>query len=140
MSKRIVYIDRDLARRERYCQALAGAGLKTTGFGSGMAGINHLVIHPASGVILDSGSFEANSPAPSVQRMAREITKADAFVPLILLCERGEVIDAEASAAADGVLQYPLAPERLVEIVTGILSEPLRERVQRKSRYIFAFR
>lgn len=141
MSDQLAYIDRDAIRRESFCRALAAAGFYLTQFESGRPAVHHLLTQPVHGVIVDWGSsHEPKSPLPAGKRVVQEITRADAFVPLILLCDRSEVLEHDTSAATDIVLRYPVPTRQLVDTVKGVLSETLRERVQRKSGYIFAFR
>jgi hypothetical protein len=49
-------------------------------------------------------------------------------------------LDTETVAAADLVLRRPLTHRQMIDGVRTVLEETLRERAQRKSGYIFAYR
>lgn len=141
MSKRIVLIDRDTIRRSQLRDALSNEGFEVADFESGKDALKHLLFESVNAVLLDYGSsYEPQNPVASGKRMVKEITNVDAFVPLILLCDRCETLDFEAVAAADLVLRRPLTDRRAIEGLQTVLGETLRERAQRKSGYIFAFR
>jgi len=141
MSKRIVLIDRDNIRREQVKNALSNAGFDVTEFDAGKDAVKHLLFSSVHAVLLDYGSsFEAENPLPAGKKIVQEITKVDAFVPLILVCDRCDTLEHETSAATDLVLRRPLSASQLLNGVHTVLGETLRERTQRKSGYIFAFR
>ena len=141
MSKRIVLIDRDHLRREQLASALARHGCEVADFDAGRDALQHLLFSSVSAVLLDySSAFESHNPVPAGKRMVQEITNVDAFVPLLLICDRCDTLDPETSAAADLVLRKPVTTKQIVDGLATVLSETLRERAQRKSGYIFAFR
>lgn len=141
MSKKIVLVDRDAIRRKQSSNALIEEGFEVTEFEAAKDALNHLLFSSVSAVIVDYGSaYEPQSPMPEGKRVVQEIVNVDAFVPLMLICDRCETLDAETAAAADLVLRRPLTHRQLIGGVRTILEETLRERAQRKSGYIFAFR
>ena len=141
MSKRIIFIDRDSARREEFSNFLSGEDFDVTGFESGKDALRHLLFRPVSAVVLEYGSsYEPGNPVPAGRRIVREITDMDAFVPLVLLCDRCEALEHDTSGPADIVLRHPITPRQLSDALKLLLGETLRERAQRKSGYIFAFR
>ena len=141
MASRILVIDRDSLRREAYAKGLQAAGYRAETFESGSEGIRFLLGNVTDGVVVDFGcSYEPRNPVSAGKRIVRELTQADAFVPLILLCERSDDLDHETSAGADMILRHPVSNRALTDTVAGLLKETLRERAQRKSGYIFAFR
>jgi DNA-binding response OmpR family regulator len=141
MSKKIVLIDRDAIRRAQLSSALAREGFEVTEFEAAKDALNHLLFSSVSAVIVDYGSgYEPQSPVPDGRRVVQEIVNVDAFVPLLLVCDRCETLDTETVAAADLVLRRPLTARQLIDGVHTVLEETLRERAQRKSGYIFAFR
>jgi DNA-binding NtrC family response regulator len=141
MSKRVVLIDRDGIRRQQLQAALSAAGCEVTEFEAGKDALKHLLFSSVNAVVLDYGaSYEPSSPIPAGKRIVEEITNVDAFVPLIVVCDRCDTLEPETSAAADLVLRRPITPKQVVDGVNTVLGETLRERAQRKSGYIFAFR
>ena len=141
MSKRIIFIDRDSARRERSSESLLADGFEVTGFDSGQDALKHLLFRPVNAVVLDyASSYDAVNPVPAGRRIVQEIMQMDAFVPLILLCDRCDVLEHDTSGPADIVLRHPVTPRQLSDAIKMVLGETLRERAQRKSGYIFAFR
>jgi hypothetical protein len=77
---------------------------------------------------------------PSGKRIVEEITDFDAFLPLVLICDRGDVLDDRIVAAADLVFRHPVIGSALVNAFKDLLSESLRERTQRKTNCLFVFR
>jgi DNA-binding response OmpR family regulator len=141
MSKKILLIDRDALRRSQLRAELAKTGFEIMENEAARAALNQLLFHSISAVVLDYGSsLEPQSPVSAGRRIVKEIVEIDAFVPLLLICDRCEKLDHETAAAADVVLRRPLAKGQVAETLQAALSETLRERVQRKSGYIFAFR
>jgi hypothetical protein len=110
-------------------------------FESGKDAIKHLLFNSINAVVLDYGSsYEPGNPMPSGKRIVEEIGNIDAFVPLVLVCDRCDTLDHETSAAADLVIRRPMAARQLIDGMLTVMGETLRERAQRKSGYIFAFR
>lgn len=141
MSKKIVLVDRDAIRRAQLSSALARERFEVTEFGSAKDALNHLLFSSVSAVIVDYGSgYEPHSPVPDGRRVVQEIVNVDAFVPLLLVYDRCETLDTETVSASDLVLRRPLTQRQLIDGVHTVLEETLRERAQRKSGYIFAFR
>jgi DNA-binding response OmpR family regulator len=141
MPKKIVLVDRDPMRRAQVGNALSRERLDVTGFEAGRDAVKYLLFNSVSAVILDYGSaYERQSPVPDGKRIVREIIQVDAFVPLVLVCDRCESLDHETASATDLVLRRPMTDRQLVDGVQTVLGETLRERAQRKSGYIFAFR
>mgnify|MGYP003574929170 CR=1 FL=1 len=141
MSKRIILIDRDDIRRGQLANALSKEGAEVTGFDAGKDALKHLLFSSVNAVVLDyRSSYDPQNPVPAGKRMVKEITSVDAFVPLILICDRCDTLSHETSAAADLVLRRPMTTQQLVGGIQAVLGETLRERAQRKSGYIFAFR
>ena len=141
MPKRILLIDRDNLRRVQLASALARHGCEVAEFDAGRDALQHLLFSSVTAVLLDySSSFESHNPVPAGKRMVKEITTVDAFVPLLLICDRGDTLDPETTAAADLVLRKPVTTKQVIDGLETVLSETLRERAQRKSGYIFAFR
>ena len=141
MSKQIIYIDRDCIRRGQASEALLKEGYEVTEFEAGKDALKHLLFSSVTAVILDYGSgSEPQNSMPAGKEMVKEIVDVDGFVPLILICDRSDLLDHETSAAADLVLRRPITARQLVDGVRTVLGETLRERAQRKSGYIFAFR
>lgn len=140
MSKKIILIDRDSMRRRQLRDALSKE-FTVAEFEAGREALQHLLFNTVKAVVLDYGSsFEAENPVPDGKRMVREIVHVDAFVPLVLLCDRCETLEHETVAAADLILRRPLTDRQIANGLHGVLEETLRERAQRKSGYIFAFR
>jgi hypothetical protein len=103
--------------------------------------LKHLLFSSVGAIILDYGSaFEPQNPVPDGKRIVQEIVQVDGFVPLILICDRCETLDHETVAAADLILRRPITDRHFIDGVHTVLGETLRERAQRKSGYIFAFR
>ena len=141
MSNKIIFIDRDSARRKAFGEALRSEGYHVAEFACGRDVVSHLLSNTVNGIVVDHGSsFEANNPVPDGKRTVQEIVEIDAFVPLILVCDRYDELDHETSSAADMILRRPLTPEQVISGVNTALSETLVQRTQRKSRYIHAFR
>ena len=141
MPKKIVLVDRDIIRRAQLSNALAKEGFEVSEFEAAKNALNHLLFSSVSTVIVDYGSaYAPQSPLPDGKRVVEEIVNVDAFVPLLLICDRCETLDAETVAAADLVLRRPLTHRQLIDGVHTVLEETLRERAQRKSGYIFAYR
>lgn len=141
MSKTIILIDRDPLRRSPLTGALSRERFDVAEFEAGKDALKHLLLNSVSAVILDQGSaYESKNPVPEGKRIVQEIVQLDAFVPLILICDRCEILDHETAAAADLVLRRPITARRLIDGLHTVLGETLRERAQRKSGYIFAFR
>ena len=141
MSKRVVLIDRDPIRRAKWSRAFSDNGFEVSEFEAGKDAVKHLLFSSVNAVVLHySSSYDPAVPISAGKRIVQEITDVDAFVPLIVVCERCDALEHGTSAAADVVLRDPVAPRQLVEGVKGILAETLRQRAQRKSGYIFAFR
>jgi len=141
MSKKIVLIDRDPIRRGQLSNALAKERFEAAEFEAGKDAVNHLLFSSVSAVIVDyNSSYEPQSPVPDGKRIVQEIVNVDAFVPLLLICDRCETLDMETVAAADLVVRRPVTQRQLIDGVHTVLEETLRERAQRKSGYIFAFR
>jgi len=141
MAKKILFVDRDPIRRTQLSTALAKEGFDVIEFEAAKDALNHLLFSSVSAVIVDYGSaYEPQSPLPDGKRAVQEIINADAFVPLLVVCDRCESLEAETVAAADLVLRRPVTHRQLIAGVHTVLEETLRERAQRKSGYIFAFR
>lgn len=141
MSKQIVLIDRDAIRRGQLTLALSKEGFQVAEFESGKDGLNHLLFSSVKAVVLDySSAYEPKNPVPNGKRLVKEVTDVDAFVPLILICDRCENLDHDTAAAADLVLRRPVTNKQIIDGLQVVLGETLRERAQRKSGYIFAFR
>ncbi|MGN6386889.1 MAG: response regulator [Verrucomicrobiota bacterium] len=141
MSKKVLIIDRDPIRRSNWSGALENEGFSVSHYESGNEALKHLLFHSVNAIILEYGAAMAvNSPISEGAKVVKEITEVDAFVPLILVCDRSEELKHETSAAADLVLRHPLTATSLATSMRTILSETLTERAQRKSRYIYAFR
>jgi DNA-binding NtrC family response regulator len=141
MRKKIVLVDRDTVRRRQLSNALAKEGFETSEFEAAKDALNHLLFSSVSTVIVDYGcAYEPRSPIPDGKRVVQEIVNVDAFVPLLLICDRCETLDTETVAAADLVLRRPLTHRQLIDGIHTVLEETLRERAQRKSGYIFAYR
>jgi len=110
-------------------------------FESGKEALDWLLFNSTSAVLLDYGSScETGSPVPAGKKLVQEIVSVDAFVPLMLICDRGDVLGLETSAAADLVVRRPITARQIAESLKMLLGETLRQRAQRKSGYIFAFR
>lgn len=141
MSKNVVLIDRDKMRRTQLKSALSKEEFAVAEFEAGRNALQHILFNTVKAVLLDYGSsYEADNPVPSGKRLVQEIVHVDAFVPLVLLCDRCEMLDHETAAAADLVLRRPLTDRQIADGLRAVLEETLRERAQRKSGYIFAFR
>ena len=141
MSNKIVFIDRDGVRRKAFAEALRSEGYNVAEFACGKDAVSHLLSNTVNGIVVDHGnSIEVNNPVPDGKRIVKEIVDVDAFVPLILICDRCDELDHETSSAADMILRRPLTPVQLISGVNTALSETLVQRTQRKSRYIYAFR
>lgn len=141
MPKTIILVDRDPMRRAQISNALSRERFDVTEFEAGKDALKHLLFSSVSAVILDYGSaYEPQNPVPNGKRIVQEIVQVDAFVPLVLICDRCETLDHETVAAADLVLRRPIIDRQLIDGVHTVLGETLRERAQRKSGYIFAFR
>ena len=141
MPKKIVLVDRDIIRRAQLSNALAKEGFEVSEFEAAKNALSHLLFSSVSTVIVDYGSaYAPQSPLPDGKRVVEEIVNVDAFVPLLLICDRCETLDTETVAAADLVLRRPLTHRQLIDGVHTVLEETLRERAQRKSGYIFAYR
>ena len=69
-----------------------------------------------------------------------EITDCDAFLPLAVTCDRGDVLDDWPVAFADLVLRHAVTGSALVNAVQDSLNESLRERAQRRTNCVFLFR
>jgi FixJ family two-component response regulator len=139
--REILLIDRDHVRRRTFTEALAHGGFQVAHFESGNLGLKHLLAHPVRGVVLEhSSSYDPSTPVPSGKRIVEEITDCDAFLPLMVICDRGDVLDDRTVAAADLVLRHPVAGAALVDALKDLLSESLRERAQRKTNCVFMFR
>jgi DNA-binding NtrC family response regulator len=139
--KEILLIDRDHVRRREFTDALTREGFEVAQFESGNLGLKHLLANPVSGVVLEySSSYDSRTPLPSGERIVEEITDCDAFLPLALICDRGDVLDNRTVAAADLVLRNPVTGSALVNALEDLLSESLRERAQRKTNCVFMFR
>jgi DNA-binding response OmpR family regulator len=141
MLKNIVLIDRDKIRRGQLRNAISKEGFAVAEFEAGRDALQHILFNSVNAVALDFGSsYEPENPVAAGKRMVQEIVNVDAFVPLVLLCDRCETLDHETAAATDLVLRRPLADRQVADGLRTVLEETLRERVQRKSGYIFAFR
>jgi DNA-binding NtrC family response regulator len=141
MSKNIVLIDRDKIRRGQLRNRLFREGFAVAEFESGRDALQHILFNSVNAVALDYGtSYEPENPVPAGKRMVQEIVNVDAFVPLVLLCDRCETLHHETAAAVDLILRRPLTDQQVIDGLRTVLEETLRERAQRKSGYIFAFR
>jgi DNA-binding response OmpR family regulator len=141
MSKNIVLIDRDKMRRGELRNALSEQGFSVAEFEAGRDAPQHILFNSMNAVLLDYGiSYEPENPVPGGKQIVQEIVNIDAFVPLVLLCDRCETLHHETTAATDLILRRPLTDRQVVESLQTVLKETLRERAQRKSGYIFAFR
>ena len=141
MSKNIVLIDRDKIRRVQLRNTLFTKGFTVAEFESGKDALQHILFNSVNAVLLDYGtSHESENPVPAGKQMVQEIVNVDAFVPLVLLCDRCETLHHETAAAVDLILRRPLTDRQVVDGLQTVLEETLRERAQRKSGYIFAFR
>jgi DNA-binding NtrC family response regulator len=141
MPKQILVIDRDCARRNELIEALERKGFEPIGFETGKDALQRLLFSSVHAVVLDyASSLEPNNPISAGKQLVREITDIDAFVPLILICDRCDELEHDTSAAVDLVLRRPIKAQNVVDGIHSVLSETLRERAQRKSGYIFAFR
>lgn len=141
MSNKIAIIDRDGVRRKAFGDALRSEGYQVAEFESGKQAVSYLLSNTVNGIVVDRGtSFEVNNPLPDGERIVKEIVDVDAFVPLILVCDRGDELNHETSSAADMILRRPLTPVQLISGVNTALAETFIQRTQRKSRYIHAFR
>jgi DNA-binding NtrC family response regulator len=141
MQKQVVIIDRDRVSRGQLNQALLKEGFDVKEFEAARNAMQHLLSSSVSAVIVNYNSaYERQNPAQDGKRIVREIVNLDAFVPLVLICDRSEMLDPETVTAADLVLRRPITIRQLIKGVQSILEETLRERAQRKSGYISAFR
>jgi DNA-binding NtrC family response regulator len=142
MQKQVVIIDRDRVSRGQLNQALLKEGFDVKEFEAARNAMQHLLSSSVSAVIVNYNSaYERQNPAQDDgKRIVREIVNLDAFVPLVLICDRSEMLDPETVTAADLVLRRPITIRQLIKGVQSILEETLRERAQRKSGYISAFR
>jgi DNA-binding NtrC family response regulator len=140
-TKHIIIIDSDPARREAERNALRSEGFEAITFECGKDATRHLLVNPTDGAVIDFGSaHNPLSTAPDVKRIVKEIVKIEPFLPLVLISERTDVLDHETVAAADIILQRPVTTIQLRNALHTVLFESLRERTQRRSRYIYAFR
>lgn len=141
MQKQVVIIDRDRVSRGQLNQALLQEGFDVKEFEAARNAMQHLLSSSVSAVIVNYNSaYERQNPAQDGKRIVREIVNLDAFVPLVLICDQSEMLDPETVTAADLVLRRPITIRQLIKGVQSVLEETLRERAQRKSGYIFAFR
>jgi DNA-binding NtrC family response regulator len=141
MQKQVVIIDRDRVSRGQLNQALLKEGFDVKEFEAARNAMQHLLSSSVSAVIVNYNSaYERQNPAQDGKRIVREIVNLDAFVPLVLICDRSEMLDPETVTAADLVLRRPITIRQLIKGVQSVLEETLRERAQRKSGYISAFR
>lgn len=116
-------------------------GYEVTAFDSGKEALGFLLSQSVSAVILNySSSYEPAHPLSEGKRIVQALADIDTFVPLLLLCDRGDLLDQEVSSAADIVLRQPVTPAQLAEALTLVFSETLKERIQRKSRFVFSLR
>ena len=141
MSKNIVLIDRDKMRREQLRNALSEEGFAVAEFEAGRDALQHILFNSVNAVLLDYGtSYQPENPVPAGKQLVQEIVNVDAFVPLVLFCDRCETLHHETTAAVDLILRRPLTNRQVIDGLQTVLEETLRERAQRKSGYIFAFR
>lgn len=141
MTRHIILIDRDHIRREAARKALLPEGFEAITFECGKDATRHLLFNSTEGAVIDFGSaHEPSSALPDGKRIVREMMENDAFLPLVLISDRSDVLDHETVSAADFVLRRPLSTIQLKNALNTVLSETLRERTQRKSHYIYAFR
>jgi len=141
MSKNIVLINRDKMRREQLRNTLLSEGFAVAEFESGRDALQHMLFNSVDAVVLDYGtSYEPENRVPGGKQMVQEIVNVDAFVPLLLLCDRCDTLHHETAAAVDLILRRPLTDQQIINGLRTVLEETLRERAQRKSGYIFAFR
>jgi DNA-binding NtrC family response regulator len=134
-------VDRDHIRREASRKALQPEGFEAITFECGKDATRHLLFNSTEGAVIDFASaHEPSSALPDGKRIVQEIMEIDAFLPLVLISDRSDVLDHETVSAADFVLRRPVSTIQLKNALNTVLSETLRERTQRKSRYIYAFR
>jgi DNA-binding NtrC family response regulator len=140
-TRHIIMIDRDHIRREAERKALRSEGFEAITFECGKDATRHLLVNSTEGAVVDLGSaHHPLSAIPDGKRIVQEIMEINAFLPLVLISDQKVVLDYETIAAADIVLQRPVNTIQLKNALNAVLSESLRERTQRKSRYIYAFR
>lgn len=141
MSRRVLLIDRDQIRRAGWSRVLEAKGFNVIGFDSGKPALNHLLFNSVDALLLEYGSsYEPSNPLSGGKQIVKELSEVEPLLPLVIVCDRSESLDAHASAAADIVLRHPLSSGQLLDAFHTAFSETLRERVQRKSGYIYAFR
>ena len=134
-------VDRDHLRREAARKALQPEGFEAITFECGKDATRHLLFNSTEGAVIDFGSaHEPSSALPDGKRIVQELMEIDAFLPLVLISDRSDVLDHETVSAADFVLRRPVSTIQLKNALNTVLSETLRERTQRKSQYIYAFR
>lgn len=141
MSKKLMLIDNREGRRQTLVGSLAKAGFEVASFGNSSDALSHLMVNSVSAVIMDFGAeYEKRAENCCGKELINAITNVDAFVPLIVICDEADFLSHDTVSATDLVLRRPLTDREILEAVHSVLGETLRERVQRKSGYIFAFR
>src|SRR5215213_9785143 len=96
MPKKILLIDRDAIRREQLSSSLIKHGFDVADFEAAEDALNHLLFSSVSAVVVDySSAYEAQSPVPNGKRIVEEIVQVDAFVPLLVICDRCETLETE---------------------------------------------
>src|SRR5688500_3293637 len=109
-SRHIIIIDRDHIRREAARKALQPEGFQAITFECGQDATRHLLINSTEAAVVDFASaHEPSSAFPDGKRVVREMMEIDAFLPLVLLSDRSDVLDHETVSAADLVLRRPVS-------------------------------
>ncbi len=126
----ILLVTEDAACRESFTRALRAEGWQVLHSKPGRPAVQALQANNLGLIVLHFGvSNTAGEPVATLEAL----TDFDPLLPVLLVCDRRDVINYRTALMADMVMRTPVRGEELAEAAYTLLSETLRERMHRKS-------
>ena len=126
MKKRVLIVDDDAAVQASLQRVLTQAGYEVVVAGDGEEGIDLFAAKPIDLLVLD-----INLPIRSGWDVYEELTRADPYVPIIVITGLANQCELALAAGAGALIEKPVEVPALLEAMRKLLAEPKEDRVRR---------
>jgi CheY-like chemotaxis protein len=130
MKQSVLVVDDDDSVRESSKRVLEGAGYQVMLAADGQAAIDQFSAHPIDVLILD-----LNLPIRDGWDAFEELTRANPFIPTIIITGMANQYDLAVAAGAGALLEKPIEPPLLLRTIEELLIESNEKRLRRVCGY-----
>jgi DNA-binding NtrC family response regulator len=130
MKKRVLVVDDDESIRESSKQVLEGAGYEVLLAADGQAAIDQF-----SAQLIDVMILDLNLPIRDGWDAFEEVTRANPFVPTIIITGMANQYNVASAAGAGALLEKPIEAPLLLKTIEDLLTESKEKRLRRMCGY-----